>query len=134
MNFRLANRNDWTRLKDYVSRLPWQRDGLQIIYRVTVDELKSTRSLQQNARLWSLYTEIAKQAPSHMGGEWHSPEVWHEYLCRRFLGMVPGPFGEGVRRSTARLNIGEFGDYMTEVETWASEQFEGFDFTWNDAA
>lgn len=134
MRFRLSTRNDFIRLRDYIGTLPWVRDGKQITYKVTVEELKSARSIEQNARYWALVTAISKAAPDYMGGEHHTPEVWHEYLARRFLGMDPGPFGEGVRKSTARLKVGEFAQYMTEVEVWASEQFDGFEFGWEAAA
>ena len=134
MRLRLANRSDWKRLSDYVGTLPWVRDGKAIIYRVTVEELKPTRSVEANARLWALYTAISKAAPDYMGGEHHSPEVWHTYLAGRFLGMEPGPFGTGVRKSTARLKVGEFSDYMQEVEAFAVDQFPGFSFVWEDAA
>ena len=134
MRFRLANRSDWQRLRDYVATLPWARDGKQVVYRVTVEELRSTRSTEQNARYWALVTAISQTAPDYMGGEHHTPEVWHEYLARRFLGMEPGPFGEGVRKSTAKLKVGEFMDYMTQIEIWAAEQFEGFSFEWEQAA
>jgi len=135
MRFRLANRADWQRLRDYVGTLPWQReDGTQIRYRVTVEELRSTRSIEQNARYWALVTAISKAAPDFMGGEHHQPEVWHEYLAQRFLGMESGPFGHGVRKSTARLKVGEFAEYMTEVEIWAQGQFPGWTFGWEDAA
>ena len=134
MRFRLANRSDWKRLRDYVATLPWTRDDVQIIYRVTLEELKPTRSTEQNARYWALVTAISKIAPDFMGGEHHAPEVWHEYLAQRFLGMESGPFGHGVRKSTARLKVGEFADYMTEIEIWAQEQFPGFSFEWEAAA
>ena len=134
MRFRLANRNDYIRLRDYIFGLPWVRDGKQVIYRVTVEELKSTRTLEQNSRLWALLTEISKQAPDYMGGEHHDPEVWLEYLGRRFLGVVPGPFGDGVRKSTRGLKVGEMCDFQTQIEIWAAEQFDGFSFEWEQAA
>ena len=134
MNLRLLDRADWQRLVNYVRSLPWERDGKRIAYRVSIDEQKSKRSAEQNARLWALYTAISQQAPAHMGGEYHAPDVWHTYLAGRFLGMEPGPYGTGVRKSTARLTVGEFSDYMTQIEAWAAEQFEGFDFEWREAA
>lgn len=134
MKLRLATREDWLRLKSHVASLPWKRDDKRLQYVVTIEELKSRRTLEQNARYWALLTEISKQAPSHMGGEWHSPETWHMYCRRRFLGVEPGPFGEGVPKSTAKLGIGAFGDYMTEIEAWAVDTFSGFSFEYQEAA
>ena len=134
MKLRLATREDWLRLKSHVASLPWKRDDKRLQYVVTIEELKSRRTLEQNARYWALLTEISKQAPVHMGGEWHSPETWHIYCRRRFLGVEPGPFGEGVPKSTAKLGIGAFGDYMTEIEAWAMDRFHGFTFEYQEAA
>ena len=88
--------------------------------RVEIEPHKPNRSYEQNARYWALLTEISQQAPSSMGGEWHSPEVWHEYCAKRFLGMEAGPFGHGVRKRTSTLSVGDFGDYMTQIEAWAA--------------
>jgi len=135
MNLRLISADDWKRVVEYVKTLSWRdEDGKAKCYRVTVDEIKPTRSLDQNARYWALLTAISQQAPSHMGGEWHSPEVWAEYCKRRFLGMESGPWGNGVPRSTRKLKIGEFADYMTEIESWAYDEFPGFDFEYREAA
>jgi hypothetical protein len=135
MNFRLLNRADWQRVRDYCSHLPWTReDGTQIVYKVSVDEIKSTRSLEQNAFYWTMLTAISQQAVDHLGGEFHSPQVWHAYLAGRFLGVEPGPYGTGVRRSTAGLKVGEFSDYLHEVEAFARTQFAGFHFEWEDVA
>ena len=138
MNFRLHSDGDWKRVVGYVRSLPFVRkvDGVErgVFYRLSIEELKPSRTHEQNSRYWALVTAISQQAPAHMGGEYHAPEVWHEYLARRFLGMVPGPFGEGVRKSTSKLKVGEFSDYMTEIEAWAHDEFAGFDFTWQAAA
>jgi len=151
MNFRLSGRHDWQRIRDYVASLPWQRPKLDsnsqaildssgapvmrgIQYRVTIEEVKSKRSLEQNSRLWALYTAISKQAPAYMGGEYHSPETWHRYCQTRFLGMESGPYGTGVPKSTSKLKVGEFCDYMTQIEAWAIDQFSGFDFDYDREA
>ena len=69
-----------------------------------------------------------------MGGEWYAPEVWHDYCARRFLGVVPGPYGTGIPISTRKLKVGEFMDYMGEVEAWAYTDINRFDFEWREAA
>lgn len=90
---------------------------------VSVEPHKSTRSTEQNARYWVLLTVISQRAPEYMGGEYHAPDRWHEYFATRFLGMEAGPFGTGVRKSTTRLKVSEFGDYMTAIEAWAAHEF-----------
>ena len=132
MQFRLVSFADWPRIAAYVARLWWQRDEAGLRYSVRIDEAKANRTIRQNSRMWALLTYISQHAPQYMGGEWHSPEVWHEYFARRFLGMVPGPFGEGVRKSTATLTIMESSDYMRAIEEWARDTFAGFDFDYAD--
>jgi len=100
---------------------------------VTYEPAKSSRSIEQNARYWALLTEISQQGPSAMGGEWHSPEVWHEYCAKRFLGMEAGPFGHGVRRRTSKLKVSEFADYMAQIEAWAADEL-GVQFSETRAA
>lgn len=73
-------------------------------------------------------TAISQQAPAHMGGEYHSPEVWHEYLVTRFAGMEAGPWGTGVRKRTSTMRSQQFIELMAEVEAWAHQEFEGFSF------
>ena len=128
MQFRLASFSDWPRIAAYVARLPWKRDEAGLQYSVRIDEVKAKRSLEQNARYWALLTYISQHAPQYQGGEWHSPKIWHEYLARCFIGMVPGPFGEGVRKSTTTLKVMEFSDYMNAIEEWARDRFAGFCF------
>lgn len=47
--------------------------------------------------------------------------------------MEGGPFGTGVPKSTTKLKVGEFGDYMTEIEAWAQMEWTGFDFKYEEA-
>ncbi len=151
MKLRLSGLSDWKRVVDYVRTLTWQRpkvdgDGNPVLdeddkpvmegiqYRIAIEELRPRRSLEQNARYWALLTEISNQAPAYMGGVWHSPEVWHEYCASRFLGMEAGPWGHGVPKSTAKLRVGPFSEYMTQIEIWAGDQFPGFSFDYEQRA
>lgn len=134
MNFRLQTRADWLRIVDYVRTISWSRDGRGLVYRVSIEELKPTRRTLQNARYWALLTAISQQAPPHMGGEHHVPEVWHEYVVRRFAGMEAGPWGEGVRKRTRTMRVGEFSSLMEEIEVWARDTFEGFRFDYEEVA
>lgn len=134
MNFRLATRHDWERIRAYLRTLPWHRDGRRLTYRVTIEEAKPTRSLEQNAFYWALLTEISQQAPPHMGGEWWAPEIWAEFFKRRFLGVEAGPGGIEVAKSTRRLKVGEMSDYLHEIQAWAYDELPGFRFEYEEAA
>ena len=87
---------------------------------VEVKPYKKRRSVDQNSRMWALITQISQQMPPHMDGVWHSPEAWHEYFKRRFLGVEPGPFGKPIPKSTAKLITVEFCSYCDEIEAWAA--------------
>ena len=83
---------------------------------------KSSRSLEQNARYWSLLTEISEQLTPE--GKVYSPETWHEYMKARYIGkdvvIVDGePFL--IAKTSTKLKVPEFGDYMTQVEAWGTE-------------
>ncbi len=132
--FRLATREDWKRIVEYIKTLPWTRDDKRLMYRITIEEMKPKRSLEQNARYFALLTAISKQAPDYMGGEYHNHEVWHAYLAERFLGVEPGPFGTGIRKSTKSLRVSEFSQYMDEIEEWARDRFAGFTFDYEERA
>lgn len=90
--------------------------------RVTVEPHKPNRTLEQNARIWALMTEISKQAPSAMGGEWWAPEAWYEYCARRFGGVSAGPFGTPVRDHPSEYDVEKFSNWMAEVEAWAATE------------
>ena len=83
---------------------------------------KSTRSLEQNARYWSLLTEISEQLKPD--GKQYSPETWHEYMKARFIGKdvvtIDGDITLVAKTSTT-LKTTEFADYLTCVEAWGVE-------------
>lgn len=134
MRLRLTNAADWKRLVAYVKELPFMRDGKGVGYLVSIEEMKSKRTLDQNAYMWALLTAISQQAPAHMGGVYYSPHVWHKYCASRFLGVEPGPWGHGVPKSTANLKVGEFCDYLAQIEAWAVDEFAGWSFEYEAAA
>lgn len=95
---------------------------------------KSSRSLEQNARYWSLLTEISEQLKPD--GHEYSPETWHQYLRAKFIGkdvvVVDGDV-LFVPKTTTKLKVAEFSDLMTQVEAWGAEH--GVRFTeWREQA
>ena len=89
-------------------------------YRVTIEEYKSKRSLEQNSRYWLILSFIAEQVKPE--GREYSPEVWHEWAKAKFLGkdtIVIDGEPVLVQKTTTKLKVLEFGDYMTQVEVWA---------------
>jgi hypothetical protein len=85
---------------------------------------KRKRSLPQNARLWALETEISERLK--VNGQTFSPEVWHEYFAKKFLGAEEHRLPNGelmvIRRSTSDLPEDAFSDYLGHVEEWARDR------------
>lgn len=90
-----------------------------VVMQVTVQRWAKRRSVDQNARYWAILNEIAANAPPHMDGVWYAPELWAEHFKRKFLGVVPGPFGE-VPRTTTKLSTVDFSAYCDQIEAWAA--------------
>ena len=87
------------------------------VYELSLRPYKPTRSQQQNARYWLLLTKIAE----HTG---HDKDELHEMFKVKFLGTMERELaGEKITaiRSSARLKVREFRDYMEQVEHWAIE-------------
>ena len=80
---------------------------------------KSKRSQEQNRRYWAVLQEVEAQA--WINGRQFAAEVWHENFKRTLLGCVDLPNGQVMGISTTTLSVGEFADYMTRVEHWATE-------------
>ena len=82
------------------------------------------RSTQANARLWLLYHLIAERV--RPDGKAFSADQWHCYFKSRFLGCDEMTIPNGktllILKSTTSLDTAEFNEYMTNVESWASER------------
>jgi hypothetical protein len=85
---------------------------------VEVMPVHSRRSIPQNRRLWLGYSRALKQAATLMP---YDKEELHDALKHRSEvipdAMLYLPNGEplGISRSTKRLSVPRFGDYMEEV-------------------
>ena len=86
---------------------------------LTVRPEKEQRRNSQNRLYWQLLTEISEQ----LG---HADEVWHEYFKRKFLGIKETILPDGqvhyAGLSSTDLTVGEFTDYITSIEAWATER------------
>lgn len=92
-------------------------------FAVTVAE--PSRSLEQNARLWALLTDVSEQV------EWYgkrlTPEDWKHVFTSalRKLEVVPNLDGSGfvaLGLSTSRMSKRELGDLMTLIEAFGAER------------
>ena len=85
---------------------------------------KTSRSLEQNRRYWAIIKDIADQYPALTGEDYYTPDVWHLFFRKKFLGyeVVNLPDMEVDRiKSTTGLKVKEFADYMTQVEVFGVE-------------
>lgn len=94
------------------------------VYRVEVNEVKRTRSLQQNAYLWGVcYPTILREAGEALVG-WDSDDL-HEYFLGEWSGWetLEG-FGrkrmKPIKRSS-RLSVSEFGEYVDFIHRKAAD-------------
>ena len=119
MKFVIHMEHDLHRAAQAILSLPLQEKD----WVVTVRPWSPTRSVEQNARYWWLLTAISMQVKDETGKA-YSPETWAEFFKAQFLGkdtiiMDGNPIL--VSHSSTKLNTIEFGDYMTQIEAWASE-------------
>lgn len=93
--------------------------------RIIVTEDEKKRNTEQNKRLWGyLYKTIAEQA--WVDGKQFSKDVWHEFFARQF-GVCEEmilPDGEIItrRKSTTEMTVGEFAQFMTDIEVYAATE------------
>jgi hypothetical protein len=101
-------------LMDFQSDKQWQ---------VVIQERNSDRSLEQNARLWDLYTSIG----NHLG---YTPDEMHDLMGYKFLLVVKYVGLEKITkiRSTTDLSVKEMGEYQMKIESWASN----LGWSWDD--
>lgn len=104
------------RLKDLLEKEPdknWQ---------ILIKQRNSDRSIEQNARLWDLYTSIG----DYLG---YTAQEMHELMGFKFLLEEKNIGRERITRvrSTTKLSVKEMGEYMTKVEAWASNMGWSYD-------
>lgn len=82
------------------------------------------RTLDQNARMWAMLTDIARQRP---GGRVYTPDEWKVMFMHAIgkeLKLLPALEGNGFvpyGSSSSRLSVGEMGDLMEFIQAWAIE-------------
>ena len=83
-------------------------------WRVTIVEAKANRSLEQNERLWELYTSVG----NHLGIE---KDKIHELMGYKFLRYQTEIAGTPVEliKSSTKLTTSEMSEYQHQIEIWA---------------
>ncbi len=90
-------------------------------YLVTIQEPK--RTLDQNARLWSLLTDVSRAQPM---GRKHTPEVWKQLFmqacgheCQFLMGLDGNPFPAGFKSSG--LSVRQMCDLQEFISAFMAE-------------
>ena len=91
-------------------------------WRITVVEAKANRSLEQNERLWELYTSVG----NHLGIE---KDKIHELMGYKFLRYQTEIAGTPVEliKSSTKLTTSEMSEYQHQIEIWAQTMGWGWD-------
>jgi hypothetical protein len=104
--------------------------------RVTVEPIKSTRTIEQNDKMWAVLTDIAKQVQWCVDGKmvWLDKEEWKTILTaglkkhQRVAAGIDGGFVM-LGTSTSRMTIGE----MSELIELAHEFGSRHDVKWGQS-
>jgi hypothetical protein len=85
-------------------------------WQVKAVEYKSKRSIEQNDRLWKLYTDLGK----YIGED--DPEEVHKLMGYKFLRYPKTVNGEQFWfiKSTTKLNTTEMTEYQESIERWGA--------------
>jgi hypothetical protein len=115
----------WNLTKDNLENLIHKLRELDFSkrWRVTVTDAKLNRSLEQNERLWELYTSIG----NHLGIE---KDKIHELMGYKFLRYQTEIAGMPVEliKSSTKLTVSEMTDYQHQIEVWAQTMGWGWDY------
>ena len=102
---------------------PYLDSALQGSRRWVLTIRPETRSLQQNARLWAMLTDISQQVDWY--GRKLSPENWKHVFSAALKkqDVVPGLDGGFVvlGLSTSKMTVGEMADLQTLMEAFGAE-------------
>ena len=110
------------------SNLPFLVDLIKSLdftkqWEIIIKERSLDRTLEQNSRLWDLYTSVG----NYLG---YTKDEVHELMGYKFL-RYQKMIGDNVVeliKSTTKLKTKEMADYQEQIELWASQM----GWSWND--
>ena len=118
MLFILKTEIDRNKIISYLKRLP-TKDLLG--YKINIQSIRHTRSLNQNKYMWFIFDMIATET-----GE--DRQRVHDYYCQKFLTEEIKIFDkiQKIIKGTSQLNTKQFEDFMLKVRTDASTELSVF--------
>jgi hypothetical protein len=115
----------WALTKDNLPMLVEKLKSLDLTkrWRVTVIDAKLNRSLEQNERLWELYSSIGQ----HLGID---KDKIHELMGYKFLRYQTEIAGTPVEliKSSTKLTTSEMTEYQQQIEVWGQTMGWGWDY------
>jgi ABC-type cobalamin transport system ATPase subunit len=103
---------------------PYLAQHLQDGTRLVMTVKQQTRSLEQNARLWAMLTDVSRQVDWY--GRKLTPEDWKHVFSASLYQQdaVPGINGGFVvlGRSTSKMTIAEMCELQTLIEAFGAEK------------
>jgi hypothetical protein len=84
-------------------------------WQVVIKEKESDRSLEQNSRLWELYTSVG----NYLG---YTASDVHDLMGYKFLLIEKNVGREKITKvqSTTKLSVKDMAAYQEKIEAWAS--------------
>jgi len=84
-------------------------------WQVLIKERNSDRSMEQNARLWELYTSVG----DYLG---YTAQDIHDLMGYKFLLIEKNVGREKITKvqSTTKLSVKDMAAYQEKIEAWAS--------------
>ena len=115
----------WALTKDNLPQLIEKLKSLDFTkrWRVTVTDAKLNRSLEQNERLWELYTSLSQ----HLGIEKDRIHELCGYKFLRYQTEIAGMPVELIKSST-KLTTSEMTEYQQQIEVWGQTMGWGWDY------
>lgn len=102
---------------------------LGLAAKVTVEEAKPTRTLEQNSRMWALLTDVSRQVEWPVDGKMQrlSPAEWKDIFTaalRKGQRVAQGVDGGFVMlgTSTSRMSVGDMIELQTLIEAFGAER------------
>lgn len=105
--------------------------------RTIVEFREAVRSIDQNARMWSMLTDLSRQLEWH--GQRHSAEDWKQIMMaglKRHLRTVPNIDGDGfviLGYSTSKLTKSEFTELLDLISAFGAQHGVTFRAEANEA-
>jgi hypothetical protein len=129
--FTLKNGGVWNAVVAFIkANAPVFADKGEPLRLIVTAEEKQRNAAQNRFYFGAVLKQVSEQA--WVDGKQYDKDTWHEYFARKYgiLDELTLPDGEIItrRKSTTQMSVGEFSEYLDNVQAYAGEtlgvQFE----------